>query len=649
MSIEQALLEIESRRFVGRGAQLAELLELTERTAQGAAVGYIYGPQGIGKTALLRAFTRSQARSGQRVVAYVEARKAAGVEQGVVQQVASALGLGEDGVQIEELCQAIERFAERQGLLLAIDDYDALGPEEAAVRERLLYRLPRGAAAVLTGRTGPTSLWPLERAWRRFVTHIPLAGLTQEETERLLTAQGIADGSVRQDAFRLTAGRPALLAHVADLLGAEEVAATVSEDVPTGASLAQEEVPAFLLEQILHPGSRRRTWRPHEGAHALDNVLAAASLVPAFSRDLLCAMVGPTAVADAWDAIAELPCRAEPGGWYRLEESLRAVVGEVVLREHPWLSERRLQRALRHLLGPSHLARGARRRGGPTLQLILEVLARSSGDRTAQSAGGVSVGLGAGELSRLASCGACPDALLHLVRLRPDQVRCVRDPEGNALAAAALVPAADFPSHLLPGEPGPAPGIVAALSATEATHAMCLIGSLAGSFEHSRSALWAVPPGLGGLFARLGFAPLAEGWWQIRFSQRPFAQWLSELAVPLVAAAPVERPELLAKEVLQALYAGQDPMDTQAAAVLSARRAGTTAEDLRRWVLDALSTAELGDVPCSLRSLLRMYYVDKAGPHEEIAERLDLPRATYFRAYRQALRQLGFALCGIGP
>jgi hypothetical protein len=41
-----------------------------------------------------------------------------------------------------------------------------------------------------------------------------------------------------------------------------------------------------------------------------------------------------------------------------------------------------------------------------------------------------------------------------------------------------------------------------------------------------------------------------------------------------------------------------------------------------------------------------MYYVDKAGPHEQIAELLDLPRATYFRAYRQALRQLGSALLG---
>ena len=648
MSIEEVLLEIESRRFVGRHRELTALRELLDRAPAEATVAYVYGPSGVGKTALLQAVARSARQRGL-VPVSLGLRRSGASADAALRQLAGVLGIPrEKPCGVEDCCAALQSLADRGGALLLLDDYDALEGEEGRLREGLLYRLPRGVAAVLTGRRSPVSVWPLERAWRHFLTQIPLTGLLPEDADRLFVSQGIEDRRVRREAYLLTGGRPSLLAHVADLLAAGETAATLDAG-PVAAAAPQQDVSTYLLEQIVHPGSRRGAWRPRAGEDGTDAALAAASLVPAYSREMLAAMIGQPIEETAWESLGRLPCTAEPGGFQRLEESLRHRVSEIVLRQRPWLSELWLRRAARYVLSQD-AGRAARMRGDLTLEIVLRMAGAGTGPWPFAVGGRHwrrSRGAGPDEISRLcAGCEAEPVARLALARR--EQAQVVRDGRGQPLAVAVAIAAADCPANLWPARRWSDREVVLCLAACDQAAASFALCGVAGAFEHA-SAVTAVGSSAGvEALAGVGFVrqSAAPDVWRLELSVRTFSQWLHALAGPRLAPTSTGDPGALAKEVLQALAGGQDLRETEAAAVFGARRGEGTADAVREWILDALESADLGEAPCSLRALLHLYYVQKAGPHEEIAEHLDLPRATYFRAYRQALMQYGLALCG---
>ena len=68
---------------------------------------------------------------------------------------------------------------------------------------------------------------------------------------------------------------------------------------------------------------------------------------------------------------------------------------------------------------------------------------------------------------------------------------------------------------------------------------------------------------------------------------------------------------------------------------------GGTARELRAWLLDALASCGLSPTQ---EAILTQYYVEGGGPHEALCDRLDVPRATYYRIHRLALQRLGEAL-----
>jgi hypothetical protein len=632
MSIEEALLEIEARQFIGRRDELARIERLLERARTEASVAYVYGQRGIGKTALLRAAQRSTERRGIETVAVTVERDAAADE--VIGRIASAMHVVRTTTSQDDVLAAISVLGTK-GLLLILDDYDLLGPAEAALRTRFLYRLPPGVAAVLSGRMQPATLWPLERTWRSFVERLPLSELSLVDAERFLQLHGVEDPVVQREANGLTGGRPALLAQVADVLGSEaEVAA--ARDIGILSLRPSGGTQTLILEQLLHPGSRRAAWRAEDATAAHDLVLQAASLLPYFSRNLLAAMLGDETVAAGWEVLERLPSSLEPGGWHRLGESLRRPVAAIVARERPWLRQVWLRRAIRRLLVDDE--RVGQKEHALALWLLLELDDPSAGNvRSAPVVGSAAFheALELFGLPWLTTANA--DGVEGVLMVPAD--------DGSALGAALLAPAALVPGDAPPG-PLPQGSMFLAIAAKDRVAIGPLLGLLAAAME-ARQGVAVLGDGVAApVLERLGLKPVSENLFLLAAGEGGARASLQRLADQRLSAVPVADRAALAKEALQAYAAGGCLGDTGLGGVYRAQAGQGGEPELRRWLLDALASAQLGEMPCSRSQLLRLYYVDKAGSHEDIAERLDLPRASYFRAYREALAAFGGALCG---
>lgn len=634
MSIEEALLEIEAQQFIGRRGELTMIEQLLERARCEALVAYAYGPRGVGKTAFLRASQRAAQHRGSATVE-VSASAEDGFE-GLIRQIAQALAFDAACATPEMLIPSLAAMARENGLLLVIDDYDTLDATEMLVRTRLLYRLPEGILALLSGRRPPAALWPLERTWRSFVERLPLSDLPPGDARRLLAFHGVEDGTVQQEALTLTGGRPALLAQVADVLSAEREVA-VGAQMELAAPEPRGGVQDFILEQLIHPGSRRAAWRAESALDAEELVLQAASLLPYFNRALLSAMLGEEITQIGWDILERLPGSIEAGNWHRLDAHLSRAVEGATARERPWLRQVWLGRAIRRLVTADE------RRGQIEEALALRLLYERR--RPGLSCPGLVINGPEG----LALAERLLEApwLRTICILAPDRLWVLRDESGTARGAAVMTDASALPAGGAARIRVPQEATLCVVAARDA----CAVGSLLGLLAvAARSGGDVVVHGIGaarGACEMFGLRPIGEEFYLLESQIEGGRDWLTQLAERSLAAVPATDRSALAKEVLQAFSAGTSLVATRAGAVYRARVGQSGEAEMRQWLLDALRSAELGDPSLLRRRLLRLYYLDKVGSHEDIAERLDLPRASYFRAYREALAAFGAALCGV--
>jgi hypothetical protein len=117
--------------------------------------------------------------------------------------------------------------------------------------------------------------------------------------------------------------------------------------------------------------------------------------------------------------------------------------------------------------------------------------------------------------------------------------------------------------------------------------------------------------------------------------------WLAHILRAPQARAP-EKPVPVIQEALQVL-SQESQLEEKALAAYWQQVGGQGG--VQAWFLDALTSADLG-AAIGGKTLLALYYLDKQGTHEELAERLHLSRATYFRNHRTALDRMAQALFG---
>lgn len=241
------MLSARRRRFVGREAEQALLRAALGEAELPFALLHVYGPGGVGKTALLGEFARAAGEAGVGVV-QLDARNMDPSPEGFLSALRLGLGLDATASPIE--------FLSRQGRsLLLLDTYENLTPLDAWLRETFLPQLPETTLVVFAGRNPPGAAWRSDPGWRDLIRTLSLRNLRPEESREYLTRRGVPE-SKHQAVLDFTHGHPLALSLVADVLdqGSDEWGFDPGRQPDVVAALLErfvQEVPSLTHRQAL--------------------------------------------------------------------------------------------------------------------------------------------------------------------------------------------------------------------------------------------------------------------------------------------------------------------------------------------------------------------------------------------------------------
>jgi hypothetical protein len=642
-----AVHRAEAERFVGRQRELARLHALWLACRARPVAVYLHGPRRIGKTALVRAFARQVQHAGGCVLE-VSLDGAPVSPDEAVARLALQVGAARDPLRPPtppELAAALNARARRQPVLLVVDGYDHLGLAEQRFRREVLLHLTAGHLVLLVGRRHPAELWPEEPAWLRTLDALALDVLEPDEAEALLVEMGVASPAARHQIVALSDGHPHLLGLAATLWHRQDGPAGAA----AGGAPAREgglRVTTFL-ERLITPNSRRWAWRAGVGHGDVDRLVAAAAILGPFDRRLLEAVAGEETVQAGWAAMTELPFVREvaPGRYALLPRVGQEFAGQV-RRLRPWAERQWRLQALRHL---THLVREGTVDPGLAWEQVADLAREAPWHPWLHpDAPGVAVRAGwaegDGATLRAAEGRGRHGAASESADGEPGHGVVAVDAAGRRLGYGRAVVLDDEGATGLgvPERLRAASGPVLALWTSEGPLEGAILRALLAHMArgHYPLVVARTSPSLAPALAALGFD--ADG--VLRPGPGGLAGWLEARAFDRAVRPPEGRARLLAaKEALQTLD-DPDRLRASAAARFFAQASRSPGATVRAWVLDCLLSADLnaGGVPA--RELLSLYYVQRVGSHERVAERLGLPRTTYFRFQRLALARFAEAL-----
>ena len=281
MRVRDLLAQRASETFVGRAAELSELLGILDG---GQHVVFVHGIAGIGKSALLESFA-DQARARGAAVVTLDCRNVEPTERGLLYELGNAIG-----GTITRPEDAGERLGSlgRQAVL-ALDNYEVFRLMDTWLRQKFVPLLPANVRVVLVGRDRPVVAWLVSPGWEKLVRVIALGPLGGSESAELLMNSGIG----KEDfdlVIRFARGHPLALK-----LATSGVAERhYSEGMATpGFQWVVEELTRLYLADVRDPLVRQ----------AID----AASVVRRTTLSLLRAMLPGTAPQDAFERLRTLP------------------------------------------------------------------------------------------------------------------------------------------------------------------------------------------------------------------------------------------------------------------------------------------------------------------------------------------------------
>lgn len=232
------------RSFVGRTAELALFREALLAPELPFALLAVYGPEGIGKTTLLRELARLCDECGVPSVR-LDSRTIDATPESFIAALAAALDLPVGASPLE----ALAARTPRQVLLL--DTYEALAPLDVWLRDVFFPQMPEGTLIVLASNAPLAPEWRADPGWQPLLRALPLRNLSPAESATYLTARGVP-ASEHHDVLAFTHGHPLALSLVADLFGQRPEARFTPEDAP--------DVIKVLLERFVQqvPGPAHR-------------------------------------------------------------------------------------------------------------------------------------------------------------------------------------------------------------------------------------------------------------------------------------------------------------------------------------------------------------------------------------------------------
>jgi energy-coupling factor transporter ATP-binding protein EcfA2 len=207
--IADRLMRVRARQMVGRAAELDLFASALDADELPFLLLHLSGPNGIGKTTLLRVFAQL-AEARNLAVTALDARNFEATPDGLLQTLSGTLGLGAGADPLSALAEIPGRR------VLLLDTYEDFEGQEDWLREVFLPQLTADTLVILAS-CNPLSLtWRTDPGWREILRVIALRNLTTEESEEYLTARGVPK-VLHRPALDFTHGYPLALSLVADM------------------------------------------------------------------------------------------------------------------------------------------------------------------------------------------------------------------------------------------------------------------------------------------------------------------------------------------------------------------------------------------------------------------------------------------------
>jgi hypothetical protein len=208
-TVADRLKSARRRRFVGRAAELELFQGALAASEPRFSVLWIYGPGGVGKTALLGAFAEAAADAGVGVVS-LDLRAIEPSPPAFLAELGRALGLpGEASPQ--------EALAGGGAAVLLLDTFEATVGLEDWLREEFVPALPACALVVVAGRKGPGGAWRRDPGWGDLLRVVSVRNLGPDDARALLRSAGVAEEQ-QGWMLELSHGHPLALSLLVDVL-----------------------------------------------------------------------------------------------------------------------------------------------------------------------------------------------------------------------------------------------------------------------------------------------------------------------------------------------------------------------------------------------------------------------------------------------
>ena len=193
-------------RFVGRDAE-RQLLDTALATAElPFNLLFIFGPGGVGKTALLAEFRRVCEERGV-PLASLDGRDIEPSPDTFTKLLSLALNLPSADSLVDSLA--------RKRHVIILDTYELIAPLDNWFRESFLPSLPENTLTVIAGRNPPAEAWRSDSGWQSLMRILPLRNLAPDESRAFLAGRDIPDDQ-HPAVLAFTHGHPLALTLIAD-------------------------------------------------------------------------------------------------------------------------------------------------------------------------------------------------------------------------------------------------------------------------------------------------------------------------------------------------------------------------------------------------------------------------------------------------
>ena len=252
------------RRFVGRARELELFSTWLEASSSGPAANgqepfnvlWLYGPGGIGKSTLLRAFAET-ARNAGYLLAQIDGGRVMPTPDGIRSAVWESLG-----ADIDAQVGSARHGAAKPSVII-IDAAERLEPVEGWLRDEFLPALPAETRVIIAGRRPPDAAWRSDPGWRELLRVLALRNLSPGQTRALLEVEGISTDLLDQ-VMALTHGHPLAVSLLIDAVRRSGR----GMDVPETLQDLPDVVTALLNQMVEHAPTIRHRAALQVSAHA---------------------------------------------------------------------------------------------------------------------------------------------------------------------------------------------------------------------------------------------------------------------------------------------------------------------------------------------------------------------------------------------